>query len=258
MMAKKNSIPTLALFTAGTILLSLAWLMPSFPLLAFVGLSPFIAIAVNNRKEKTIWTSLELILLGLTISFFMDTLFNKTEPAYLIGQAIIFTMAFLGYTFVRKNLGPGVSLITIALFWLAIEYLLLKWNPASSIYIADLLQLKQEWVRWNSKTGYLGTSLWILTTNILVFQAVLTEHKTKWLFVVLFVLSVAIPMAYSYMLDSDSITKDQMVRLYQSNGMDLNNSYKASGELIPRTSAWISVLILLFTFVKRKTNRNRK
>jgi apolipoprotein N-acyltransferase len=257
-MAKKNSIPTLALLAAGTILFSLAWLMPSFPLLVFIGLAPFIAIAVNNRKEKSIWTSLELILLGLTISFFMATLFNKTEPAYIIGQAIIFTMAFLGYTFVRKNLGPGVSLITIALFWLAIEYLLLKWNPASSIYLADALQLKPEWVRWNSKTGYLGASLWILITNILVFQAVLTANKTNWLFVILFVLSIAVPITYSYLLDSDSITKDQLVQLYQSKGMDLSESYNASGELIPRTSAWISVLILLFTFVKRKTNRNRK
>ena len=257
-MAKKNRIPTLALLTAGTILFSLAWLMPSFPLLAFIGLSPFIAIAVNNRKEKSMWTSLELILLGLTISLFMATLFNKIEPAYLIGQAIVFTLAFLGYTFVRKNLGPGVSLITIALFWLAIEYLLLKWNPASSIYLADTLQLKEEWVSWNSQTGYLGASLWILITNILIFKAVLTEHKTNWLFVALFALSVTIPMIYSYLLDADSITRDQMVLLYQSNGQDLSESYNANGELIPRTSAWISVLILLFTFVKRKTNRKRK
>ena len=255
MMAKKNRIPTLALLASGTILFSLTWLMPSFPLLAFIGLAPFIAIAVNNRKEKSIWTSLELILLGLTISFFMATLFNHAEPAYLIGQAIVFTMAFLGYNFVCKNLGPGVSLLTIALFWLAIEYLLLKWNPASSIYLADALQLKQEWVRWNGKTGYLGASLWILITNILVFQAVLTENKTNWLFVVLFVLSMAIPMIYSYSLNTDSITKDQMMLLYQSNGNDLGDPYNATGELIPRTSAWISVLILLFTFVKRKTNR---
>lgn len=255
MMAKKNRIPTLALFAAGTILFSLAWLMPTFPLLAFIGLAPFIAIAVNNRKEKSIWTYLELILLGLTISFFVATLFKNTEPAYLIGQAIVFTMAFLGYNFVRKNLGPGVSLTTIALFWLAIEYLLLKWNPASSIYLADVLQLKQEWIRWNNKTGYLGASLWILITNILLFQAMLTENKTNWPFLVLFILSVFLPMAYSYQLESDSITKDQMVQLYQSGGKDFNKSYQATGELIPRTSAWISVLILLFAFVKRKTNR---
>lgn len=145
-MAKKHRIPTLALFGAGTILLSLAWLMPSFPLLAFFGLAPFIAIAANNRKEKTMWTSLELVLLGLTIAFFSVSIFNSISPAFTIALAMIYTLAFVGFTFVRKTLGPGVSVITIGLFWLAVEYLLLKWNPQSSIFLADLLSLKQDWL----------------------------------------------------------------------------------------------------------------
>ncbi len=252
-MAKKNRIPTLALFAGGTLLFSLAWLMPSFPLLVFIGLAPFIAISVNYRKEKSIWTSLDLILLGLTIAFFSATMFNISQLAYVAGQAILFTLTFLGYNLVRKSLGPGVSIATIALFWLSIEYLLLKWNPSSSIFLGDALQLKGEWVRWNSKTGYLGASLWILITNILVFQAVLTENKTSWILVFLFVLSVALPMIYSYSLESHAITKEQMVQVYQNGDNNLSESYNSTGELIPRTSAWISVLILLFTIVKRKT-----
>jgi apolipoprotein N-acyltransferase len=254
-MAKKHKIPTLALFIAGSIILSLAWLMPSFPLLAFFGIAPFIAIAVNNRKEKSMWTSLELVLLGLTIAFFSATMFNDIILAYTIALAIAFTMPFLGYTFVRKTLGPGASIITIGLFWLAIEYLLLKWDPDSSIFLADLLSLKQEWVRWNSKTGYLGASLWILISNTLLFQAVLTEKKINWVFLVLFILSIAGPIAYSLALKTDSVTRDQMAQLYSANNMDVFSNYSTTGELIPRTSAWISVLILLFTLVKRKTAR---
>lgn len=255
-MGKKNSIPSLALFGAGTVLLSLAWLMPSFPLLAFCGIAPFIAIAANNRKEKSMWTSLELVLLGLAIAIFSATLFNDISLAFTFAQAIVFTMAFLGYTFVRKSLGPNVSIITIGLFWLALEYLLLKLSPRAPVYLSDLLLLKKEWVRWNVKTGYLGTSLWILVSNTFLYLAVLTTNRTNWIFVTLFVVSVAGPIIYSHALDFEPIAREQMVLLYSSSDSQTIPSYPVTGELIPRTSAWVSVLILLFTLVKRKTKRN--
>lgn len=255
LMAKKNRIPTATLFLAGTILFSLAWLMPSFPLLSFFTLAPFMAIAANNRKEKSIWTSLELILVGITVALIIASLFNETGIAYTITQAILFTMAFLGYTFVRKSLGPGVSIITITLFWLTLEYIFIKWIPIPSIYLADLLLLKKEWWRWNSQMGYLSASLWILISNTLLYLAVLTEKKINWLFVMFFIISVSGPILYSYTLQTDPISKDQMIQLYAGSTSNLPEHYTITGELIPRTSAWISLLILLSTMVKRKTTR---
>lgn len=254
-MAKKDRISTFTLFLSGTILFSLAWLMPSFPLLSFVGLAPFIAIAANNRKEKSIWTSLELILVGITAAFIAASLFNDTNIAYTIVQAMVFTMAFLGYTFVRKSLGPGVSIITITLFWLAIEYVLIKWVSVPSVFLADSLVLKRDWFRWNSQIGYLSASLWILVCNTFLYLAVLTEKKVNWIFVILFILAVVGPIVYSYTLQIDSIDKDQMMLLYSSSDQTLPQSYVSRGELVPRTSAWVSLLILLYTFVKRKIAR---
>jgi len=213
------------------------------------------AIAANNRKEKSMWASLELVLLGLTIAFFSATIFNHVSPAYTIAMAMVFTMAFGGYTFVRKSLGTGVSIITIGVFWLALEYLLLKWSPSPSVFLADLFSAKPNWVNWNSKTGYLGASLWILICNTLLYLAVLTEKKINWVFLVAFVLSISSTLIYSLMQKSDPITRDQMVHLYSLNGFDPNSAYGRAGEFIPRTSAWLSVLILLFTLVKRKTTR---
>lgn len=233
---------------------SLAWMMPSFPLLAFIGFAPFIAIAVNNRKEKSIWSSLELVLLGLSIAFFAGSLFEFSLLTSILAQAILYTLAFLGYTFVRKNLGSGVSIITLPIFWLAIEYFLLKWFPFPVNFLADLFLLKTEWTRWNSATGYLGASLWVLTSNTLLYQAVLTEKKVNQVFVVLFFLVVAGPILYSYTLSDDFISREEMLRLYTLPTHDLSN-YSLRGEFIPRTAAWVSVLILLFTFVKRKTTK---
>ncbi len=228
--------------------------MPSFPLLAFAGLSPFIAIAANNRAEKSLWTSLELVLLGLSFAFFASTVFTLDQLSHSIAQAILFTLPFLGYTFVRKTLGHKVSIITIPIFWLALEYVFLKWYPFPSIFLADILAAKSGWTLWNAETGYLGSSLWILICNTLLFQAILTEKKVNWFLIALFVMSVIGPILYAYSVHSIPITRDEMLQLY-SGGHASNTNYATKGEFIPRTAAWISVLILLFAAVKNKTSR---
>ncbi|MBX2912404.1 MAG: hypothetical protein M9954_10680 [Cyclobacteriaceae bacterium] len=255
-MAKGNNIGTLYLFAGGTLLFSLAWLMPSFPMLAFVGFAPFIAIAVNNRKGKTIWNSLDLILLGLSVSFFAGSFFAVGQLAHILLQAMLCTLTFLGYTFVRKSLGARVSIITLPVFWLAAEYVLLKWAPFPVHFLADLFYIKPEWTAWNPHTGYLGASLWVWACNVLLYQAVLTEKKANLVFISLFVLSVAVPILYSYLAFdvSGALTREDMMQLY-SPAPYPGTGYGSIGEFIPRTAAWLSVLILLFTLVKRKTIR---
>jgi hypothetical protein len=164
-------------------------------------------------------------------------------------------LPFIGYTFTRKSLGASVSIITLVLFWLALEYLLLKWSPFPILYLADLLALKPTWTSWNASTGYLGSSLWILACNTFLYLAILTEKKVNWIYVALFVISLVGPIAYTYTIDSTGITKYDMIQLYASDNETTSSGYGLRGEFITRTSAWISLLILLFTLVKRKTTR---
>ncbi|MEQ8424472.1 MAG: hypothetical protein RIA63_07165, partial [Cyclobacteriaceae bacterium] len=51
------------------------------------------------------------------------------------------------------------------------------------------------------------------------------------------------------------IVREEMMQLYSGGSNDQLSSYHKNGEIIPRTAAWISVLILLFTFVKTKTTK---
>ncbi len=239
----------------GTVLFSLAWLMPSFPLLAFIGFAPFVAIATKPRKDNAFWNFLELVMLGLFIGFFSSTLFDPSQILISVLQAILFTLPFLGYAFVRSFLGGSVSVITLALLWLAMEYLLLKWIPMPPIFLADFFKIKLEWDRWNGYTGYLGTSLWILASNIIISKALLTDQKVNWFFLILFIAITSGPIIYSYASDLEPITRQDMLSLYTATPDVGNTPYSSGGEFIPRTAAWISVLILLFTFVKMKTGR---
>lgn len=255
-MAKKNKIPTLYLFIGGTLLFSLAWLMPSFPLLTFIGLAPFMAIVANNPRENSLWNYLELVLLGFAISFFCAIFFDPAHLIKAIILSILLTTPFLGYAFARNVLGEKASLITLILYWLTIEYILLFLYPTHAIFLADIMNLKSEWLRWTAVTGYLGTTLWILCCNYLFYKALLTNDKASWIFIVLFLLVLITPIGYSYSSDWSPITREQMLAAYVGPTV-VDEGYPQKGEFIPRTATWISVLILLFTFVKKKTNRKK-
>jgi hypothetical protein len=57
-------------------------------------------------------------------------------------------------------------------------------------------------------------------------------------------------------MHSNALILKDMIDLYT--GAEVNNrEYTSIGELIPRTAVWISVLIIIFTFVKAKTTKIR-
>ncbi len=253
-MAKNHKLPLALLFATGTFLLGMAWLMQSFPVFAFFGIAPFMAIVYGHKKETSVWNSLELILLGLSVSFFCATFFALDRLVEVIFLSMVFSLPFLGVSF-RRTLGQGAGLLAMILFWLALEYIGLKIASGHTIFLADLMRLKPEWVRWNTTTGYLGSSLWILLCNALLFKAWLAQGKFNALFFFLFMTAVISPIAYSYTLSASAVDKAQMIRFYLNDAQGLSGAYVRNGEWIPRTAAWVSVLMLLYSFVRNRTTR---
>jgi len=259
-MAKRNNttfINVWILFTASTLLLSAGWLMKSFPVLIFIGITPLFAISDAAKDKETPWNHLELILLSLAISLFCASIFDTTQLILVLAQAIVLTLAFAGYTFSYQSLGSRLGKFTIIFFWLGLEYLLLKLPWRSNFYfLADVLELQPSWWKWNADLGYLGISIWVLVVNLIFYLAFLKSSSINWFLVVLAVVLVAGPIVYSaYYLDIPGINRDQMIVLY-SNGIDaIPETYKNRGELITRTAAWLSVLIILLAIVKNKIKK---
>ena len=128
--------------------------MKSFPILIFVALAPFFAIADQGKEGEKFWNLSELILIGLTISFFAAHLFEIQFLVAAISQSIAFTLAFIGYAFAYQSLGSRLGKFTIIIFWLGIEYVLLKMPFRNqTIFLADAVQLQPTWQRWNIHTG---------------------------------------------------------------------------------------------------------
>jgi len=247
-MAKENKINPYLLLVASALLLSAAFLMRSFPVLVFAGIAPLFAIA-DHANENNFWGKLELVGVAIAVALFVWFGFDFGLAVTVLLQAILITLVFVAYTFSRRGLGQRLGKLPLILFWLASEYLLLKFFADRRIFfLGDAVYIKTEWLRWTSVTGYLGASLWILVANLFLYLGLLQNGlRIPWL--VVFLIVIVGPIVYSYTSQSDYATRLNMLLLYMSDPPSTGD-YNTRGEWIPRTAAWISVLILLSAFVK--------
>jgi len=139
----------------------------------------------------------------------------------------------------EKSFLRRLGKLPLILFWLAIEYLF------HTPFLGEIFLSKPEWIRWATFTGYSGVSLWILLANLFLYLGLFQ----KWPYTVVFVIVIVGPILYSYTLQSDYVARLTMLLLYM-NDPSPTEGYNARGEWIPRTAAWISVLILASVIVK--------
>ena len=257
-MAKKNNAiwNPWGLFALSSVLLVAGWLMKSFPALIFVGIAPLFAISDHANTSKNPWNRFELILLALAGALFAGILFDLHLLVLVLAQAIALTLTFVGYSFAYQHLGSRLGKFTIIFFWLGIEYLFLAlpWRE-QTIFLADSLNLYPDWTKWTHHVGYLGISLWILIVNLVFY---LSFFQTKTFQVYLFILAIILiilPPLLSYQLDTPGVNRLQMISFYtnESNILDAQNFMQ--GEVVAKTSAWVSVLVVLLSFVKYQTQK---
>lgn len=252
-MEKSSTLKPWVLFIISALLLSAGWLMKSFPVFILFGIAPLFAIVDHVKKDDAFWTNIEFILIALFGGYFAAYQFDSKHLVAAIVHAIIFTFAFLGYSYAHQQLGDRLGKFTILFFWMALEYILLKLQWRSNIiFLADSFKLKHTWLHWNFHAGYLAVTLWILLCNLLVYVAVFRSGLNIGWMIAALLLMVVPPMYSHFFIPSAGVNKLQMLTLY---GMNKPNDgrYARVGELAARTATWVSLLILLLSFVKNKT-----
>lgn len=252
---KTNSYSPLLLFVVATVLLTAGWLMAPFPILIFLGLAPLFALVDKSETGGPIFEKMELVLLAFAVSLVLYAFLRNASVVMALVSAITFTLAFVAHAWVRQTLGIRTGKMTLILFWLALEYLILKLIPEKGMFLADTLSLQGDWVRWNVHTGYLGASVWVLVVNWCWYETFLHDKAIHWGWLVAALVLWAGPATYSYVLTVSPITRQDMINLYRELPAEADVTYLARGELTVRTAAWISILILLFTLVKHQTKK---
>lgn len=231
--------------------------MSSFPVLILAALAPLFAITDQSLESENPWNGLELIWITLTVGLLAAWQFDFSHLITGFIQAIGLTLAFGSYVWVGRTLGPRIGKWVIILFWLALEYLLIKspWRT-DLILLADAFQLKPSWLKWNASLGFTAVTLWILISNWIFYVAIF-RSSINLVALVAFILVASLPPIVSVLsLSSVPITRDIMETVYQGGtGPDV---YMAKGELVARSALWIMALVLMFTGVKAVTQKEKK
>lgn len=258
-MAKKikATLPPLALAALSAILLVAGGLMSSFPVLVLAALSPLMAITDNSLESENPWNGLELIWIALSLGLMAAWQFDLTHLIGALIQAIGFTLAFGSYIWVRLTLGTRIGKWVIIIFWLALEYLLIK-SPWRSdvILLADAFQLKPEWLKWNASLGYTAGTLWVLLTNWIFYVAIFRPSVNLVALVAFMLLATLPPVISVFSMTSAPVTRSIMEAVYQGGSGPAD--YLETGESVARSALWIVALVLLFTAVKAGTQKEKK
>ena len=243
------------LFILSQTLLLLAFVLRDFPILIFVAIAPLFAFIDHPSALKE--SGLPFIVAIGTAFVFYYAMRQSMQQSSVLSWIIYFSLlavVFAAY-FLMQQWTHRLNKFALIIFILGVEYLFLKLsNELNPVFLADLLRHKTEWTRWNTYTGYAGATLWILVVNLLLYEALFAHNKINWMLGTIALLIIFLPIVYSLTLTNDGITKLDVIGLYS--GMGSNNArYSERGELICRTGAWVSALIIIFTLVKGKTKK---
>jgi hypothetical protein len=163
--------------------------------------------------------------------------YNKTPFLFALIFTFAIMAAFEGWRFTAYVHSNVWGLMNFVVFWVAMEYLMLLWLPfdISGWLIGTPLLNNEAANNWVIYSGALGFSLWVLLGGLLLYKSIINK-KINFIALLAALLLIFLPVALSP-------------------GINDNESYIAQGEWIGRTCLWVSVLILIYTFVKRQTTK---
>jgi hypothetical protein len=242
------------LFVTTLVLFAGALLSESFPILSFIIFAPLFAMLDKPNGFRDSYRLLIIVpIVGLLVYFVLE----EGSTLSVVLYSILVFILFWGLAEVHRIRQNVLNKFALVIFLLGAEYIVVKYIPAHhGVFLADLVSQKPEWIRWNIYTGYLGSSLWILSANLIFYQAIFKSDSIKKWTLLMAILFILLPIIYSLNLSNPAITRMDMTLLYSQG--ESESTYSRNGELISRTGAWVSVLIVIFTFVKSKTKQKHK
>lgn len=243
------------------IFLSLGKVIEATPFLIFLGLAPIFALFYNRKKESTATLSLYVkILLVLLIAFLLwNTAYPNSTTSWILPilYALAMLLSFAVYGFTDKYVRNRLGFFTVPIYWLALEYLLLQVYPGfARFFLGSAFSEHPDLISWNVYTGFLGVSLWILIVNIMLFYFLFKDDALfngtiRWVGLAATIIAACIPFFLT--TDAVAITHEDLM-----NSVTAEKQIYGSSEFIGKTAVWISMLLLMYSFVKKEVSANER
>ncbi|GAA0891542.1 hypothetical protein GCM10009122_12210 [Fulvivirga kasyanovii] len=257
---EKNKLRDLLFGLSAIVLLGLAKITPALSFLIFIGWVPLFALLHNQQKESSPKGALILktfIVLLATFLIWNITFINQKPTQWLLPliYSTALTCSFIIFGFTDKHARNRLGFYTIPIYWLAIEFLLYQLHPQFSRFmLGSVLSSQPAFISWNVHTGFMGVSLWVLLSNITLFNAILkdrapTHGNISWPALILAIAIIVIPTLLSN--DTLAITQTDLLNEKAIAAKQVSGS----GEYIGKTAVWVSILLILYSFVKKEVSK---
>lgn len=168
----KSILALLALLFS--VMMSLPFLVPHLGFLALAGFVPLLlmeAVADAHGVRRFFWWQyLAFVLWNAFTTFWVCNATVGGGIFAIVANAAQMSVIFAAYRYSRKRFSPVLSLIFLAVLWIAWERLYFDaqiswpWLVLGNAFARDI-----RCIQWYEYTGTLGGSLWIWASNISLF-----------------------------------------------------------------------------------------
>ncbi|MEQ8926965.1 MAG: hypothetical protein RLO81_14185 [Fulvivirga sp.] len=240
-----------------SLVILLAGQFAGLPLLFLICMVPLFLIYLKKNESSEWIVSLTIVLLiGNSILGFVQDAWNLGIILYPLVLGITLYLNLI----TRKVLRGAMRSVIVVAFWLSAHYIVLKLNPSWALFFS-FQSLAGDFTQWTDATGLMGITAWVVISNIIISKSLYTPD-TKSLIrfspsVLIALLIILIPAFISlFMSAKPSVGFTDMIQLYSGYSVDtIDSIYAQRGEWLARTSAWLSVLVLIYSLVKLKTTK---
>lgn len=208
-----KAIRWLGLGTISAVLLSLGF--PPFPstFTMLVGFVPLLWIEKEIRADETqkkhgraiAWYAyFTFVLWNILVTFWVTNTALIAGVVAILANSLLMLIPFMLFSTFRKFVGDRTAYFTFIAFWICFEYGHMAWEVTWPWLTLGNSLSQFAWLpQWYSYTGILGGSLWILLSNIYIFEILKRRQITgHWHIPRVIGLSVfvLIPVAISLMM----------------------------------------------------------
>ncbi|UYQ93515.1 apolipoprotein N-acyltransferase [Chitinophaga horti] len=235
----------LGLALLSSILLWAAWPTSPLTFLIFIAFVPMLALADKAKSPLSYFGAayLTLVLWNVFTTWWVgNTPIPVSGALANIANALLMVFPWMGYRSVREKLGKKAGYFALVVFWLTFEHVHLRWELSWPWLTLGNVFAQQTWaVQWYEYTGVNGGSLWVLLTNISIYELWLKYRGRKELpasYILLReawkpLLLIVLPAAISYAMVAKARTptgKERSVVIVQPNIDPYNEKFETNGE----------------------------
>ena len=215
-----NFLKYVLLSVLSGLLLGLAWPTYGITAFIFIGFVPLLHVAQNNSKFSI------KIFLCFYLAFLIWNIIATGWLYYasiggvlfaVLINSLIMTIVFSSFFIVSKRIDSKLSFIFFVSFWLCFEKFHLSWDFSWPwLNIGNVFSENTGWIQWYEYTGSFGGTLWVLITNILIYNLFLSiiNNKKSRLLIGSIILLIFIPITISKIIIYNVDLKEELTDVF--------------------------------------------